>query len=360
MGSRNAAGPAPPVERGAPAGGRPSPRGDERADSGRGTPTPAGQSDVVQVDPRAIARRTSRRLVVVCIAAAVVTALAYAATVGTQVGQLMGELILGGRLGTPDAVRAAEEILRTSSRVAIAAGGVSVVALALLQRREALALVAGGTVVMANLTTQVLKSFVLDRSNLLDDLFYVLPNSFPSGHVTAVASVAVALLLVLPPILRSPTVLLASLTVALVGASTILAGWHRMADAIGGVFVATAWGAGLGAVLVWRRGVDPVGRRTAALGRVSAQVPVVLGVVVLLVGCAAYLLALADPLGVLLFLADRGGSPALLVVGVLITIGASFLALGAIGLAIRDVRLDPRGARPASPPPPRASDPETS
>lgn len=296
---------------------------------------------------RASARRAMRRLLLVCIVAIIVTAFAYSVTVGTQLGQLMGELILGGRTGTPDAVHAAEEVLRAASRVAIAAGGVSVVALALLQRREALALVAGATVILSNLTTQVLKGAVLDRVDLLDNLFYFLPNSFPSGHVTAVASVAVALLLVLPPILRSPTVLLASIMVAFVGASTILAGWHRMADAIGGVFVATAWGAGLTALLVWRRGVDPVGPRTAALGRVSAQIPLAVGVVVLLVGSAAYLLALADPLGVLVFLADRGGSPALLAIGVVMTIGASFLALGGFGLAIRDIRLDPRSSLPA-------------
>jgi membrane-associated phospholipid phosphatase len=308
-------------------------------------------SEKEPIDTGVASRRALLRLLAVCLAGVIVTAFAYAVTVGTELGQLMGELMLGGRTGTPAAVRAAEDVLRTTSRAAIAACGVSVVALALLQRREALALVAGATVVLANLTTQILKGAVLDRSDLLDNLFYVLPNSFPSGHVTAAASVAVALLLVLPPMLRNPTVILASIAVALVGASTLLAGWHRMADAIGGVFVATAWGAGLTALLVWRRGVEPVGRRTAALGRASAQVSAVVGVVVLLVGSAAYLLALADPLGVLLYLAERGGSPALLVVGVLITTGASFLALGGFGLAIRDVRLDPRRSEIAPPMP---------
>jgi membrane-associated phospholipid phosphatase len=314
-------------------------------------PGARGSRETAPIDPGSAGRRALRRLLAVCLAGVIVTAFAYVVTVGTELGQLMGELILGGRTGTPAAVRAAEDVLRTTSRAAIAACGVSVVALALLQRREALALVAGATVVLANLTTQILKGAVLDRSDLLDDLFYVLPNSFPSGHVTAAASVAVALLLVLPPMLRNPTVILASIAVSLVGASTILAGWHRMADAIAGVFVATAWGAGLTALLVWRRGVDPVGRRTAAVGRASAQVSAAVGVVVLLVGTAAYLLALADPLGVLLYLADRGGSPALLVVGVLITIGASFLALGGFGLAIRDVRLDPRRSVIAPPAP---------
>jgi membrane-associated phospholipid phosphatase len=311
---------------------------------------PAG----VPIDGRVPGHRVIHRLLAVCAVAVAVTIVAYVVTVGTALGQLMSELILGGRMGAPEAARAAEDVLRTTSRAALAAGGVTVVAVALLQRREALALVAGATLVLSNLTTQVLKGVVLDRADLLDNLFYVLPNSFPSGHVTAAASVAVALLLVLPPILRSPTLLVASIAVALVGASTMIAGWHRMADAIGGVFVATGWGAALTALLVSRRGAEPVGPRTAALARAGAQVPIVVGVVVLVVGSAGYLLAVADPLGVLLHLAERGGSPALLGVGVLIATGASFLALGGFGLAIRDVQLDPpRRAAPAPPREPR-------
>jgi membrane-associated phospholipid phosphatase len=292
------------------------------------------------------APRVIRRLLGICFASIVLTAAAYTLTVGTPLGQLMSELILGGRTGAVDAVRTAEDVLSTLSRATLAAGGVAVIALALLQRREGLAVVAAGTVLGANLTTQLLKSIVLERSDLLDSLFYALPNSFPSGHVTAAASIAVALVLVLPPLLRSPIVVVGSMAVALLGASTMLAGWHRMADVIGGTFVAVAWGSGLAALLVWRTGVGHVGRRTAAVGRLSARFLVGAAVVVLLIGTLAYLLALIDPLNVLLLLAERGGSPALLGVGLLIAAGASLLAFGALGFALRDVRLDP----PSTPP----------
>jgi membrane-associated phospholipid phosphatase len=267
----------------------------------------------------------------------------YAVAVGTRVGQLVGELTLGGRPTSLEAVVGAETILATLSRLVVAAGTVSIMSLALLQRRFALAMVAGATILFANLTTQVLKYLVLDRSDLLDGLFYFLPNSFPSGHATAAASIAVGLILVLPPILRSPSVVIGAIAVALVGVATLVAGWHRVADAIGGVFVATAWGAGLAALLVWRRGVEVVGSRTAEFARLTSRLPLIVGAIVLLVGGAVYLFALTDPLGVLLQLAQRGGSEVLFAVGILITIGSSLLALGAIGLAIRDVRLDPRG-----------------
>lgn len=267
---------------------------------------------------------------------------AYSLTVGTRVGQLMGELILGGRPASMEAVLAAETVLATLSRLAVAIGTVLITTIALLQKRFELAVVVGATILLANLTTQVLKHLVLDRSDLLGGLFYYLPNSFPSGHATAAASIAVGLVLVLPPILRPPAVVLGAVAVALVGVSTLAAGWHRMADAVGGVFVATAWGSGLAALLAWRRGVEAVGSRSAELGRLASKVPVVLGGIALFLGSAVYVLALDDSLGLLLHLAERGGSELLFLVGVLITIGTSLVALGALGLATRDIRLDPR------------------
>lgn len=283
------------------------------------------------------------------IGAAAVAALLYISTITTRTGQLVGELMLGGRPASPAAIASAEQVLSTLSRSSLALGTAAVVGIALLQRRRGLALVAAATIGAANLTTQLLKQLVLDRTDLLDGLFYPLPNSFPSGHATAAASIAVALLLVLPPLLRAPTVVLSSIVVAIVGISTLVAGWHRMADAVGGVFVATAWAAGFAAFLAWRRGIEVAGARTAAFGRVSATIPLLVGAGLLAFGGIAYVIVAADPLGVLLVLADRGGSPALFAVGMLLTVGTSLVALGGLGFALRDIQLDPRP--PATTPP---------
>jgi membrane-associated phospholipid phosphatase len=287
----------------------------------------------------------TRRLALVAAAAAGGASITYAVTVGTRAGQLVGGLILGGRTPRIEEVTAAEAVLEALSRSSLAIGTIVIVAVALVQRRPRLAGGALLAVVGANLTTQLLKQVVLDRSDLLGGLFYPLPNSFPSGHVTAAASIAVGLLLVAPSILRAPVVVLSALAVAIVGLSTLVAGWHRMADALGGAFVATSWGAGVAAILVWRLGVERVGPRTAELGRLGAGIPVVLGGLMLTLGTLAYVIVAIDPLEVLLYLAERGGSPALFGVGALITAGGSFLSLGALGFAMRDVRLDPRRVR---------------
>ena len=60
------------------------------------------------------------------------------------------------------------------------------------------------------------------------------------------------------------------------------------------------------------------------------------------VGALAYLVVALDPLDVLGYLAERGGSPAIFAVGVVITAGAALLSLGALGIGLRDIRLDPR------------------
>ncbi len=288
--------------------------------------------------------RATRRLALLSIGAASGAAATYLITVGTRAGQLIGELILGGGPPALDQVTTAERVLETLTRSSLAVGTIVIVAIALLQRRRRLAGAALVVVIGANVTTQLLKLVLLDRTDLLDGLFYPLPNSFPSGHATAVASIAVGLLLVIPPLLRTPVVVLSAVVVAVVGVSTLVTGWHRMADAVGGTFVATSWGAGLAALLAWRRGVERVGQRTADLGRVGARISLTLGAGLVVFGAFAYLVAAIDPLEVLLYLAERGGSPALFGIGVVIVVGATFLTLGALGFALRDVRLDPRPA----------------
>jgi membrane-associated phospholipid phosphatase len=308
--------------------------------------------------------RAARRLLLVSITAALVAAALYTVTVQTRLGQLLGELILGGRLAAPAIIVNAEQVLSNLSRTTLVIGSVTVIVIALLQRREWLAVAAAVAIIGANASTQLLKLVVLDRTDLLEGMFYPLPNSFPSGHATAAASIAVGMLLVLPPLLRAPSVVLSAIVVAVVGISTLAAGWHRMADAVGGVFVATAWGAGAAAVLAWRRGVDVVGRRTATLGDLTSRIPIIVGVVVLILAGLAYLVVALDPLDVLLVLAERGGSLAFFVIGVLFTIGTSLLALGALGFALRDIGLDPRTGQapravrgPGSPRSPRSPHP---
>jgi membrane-associated phospholipid phosphatase len=119
---------------------------------------------------------------------------------------------------------------------------VAIVLLGLLARRfaetvAALALVAG-----ANLTTQVLKHLLEhSRFDLQYGLHQPLAEAFPSGHATAAASLAAALVLVAPPRLRPLAALLGAAFTAAVGVAVVTIQWHYPSDVIGGVLVVASW-----------------------------------------------------------------------------------------------------------------------
>jgi membrane-associated phospholipid phosphatase len=119
---------------------------------------------------------------------------------------------------------------------------VCAIGLAFGRKREVLAAVV--VVAGANVTTQTLKSVLEHVRSKAFEHGYELPwpNSFPSGHTTAAASIAVALLLVVPAAHR---LLAAGVGVALTGAvglSVVILGWHYPSDVLGGLLVVAAWG----------------------------------------------------------------------------------------------------------------------
>jgi hypothetical protein len=83
-------------------------------------------------------------------------------------------------------------------------------------------------------------------------------NSLPSGHTTIAASVAIALLLVLPARLRGAGGMLGAAATAVVGVATLSAGWHRPSDVVAALLVVGVWAniAGLFIVVAQRRHGD--------------------------------------------------------------------------------------------------------
>jgi len=124
------------------------------------------------------------------------------------------------------------------------------------RRREvaaAIVVVAG-----ANLTTQLLKTTLEHARHKAFEHGIELPwpNSFPSGHTTAAASIAVALLLVTPAAHRRAAALAGGALVAIVGLCVVVLRWHYPSDVLGGLLVVGAWGFAALAWLRARRGPD--------------------------------------------------------------------------------------------------------
>jgi membrane-associated phospholipid phosphatase len=142
-------------------------------------------------------------------------------------------------------------VARLADPVPLALMTIAVVTLGLRwgRRRETLAAVA--VVLGANLTTQVLKH-LFEHHRYEDFLGPEQPwaNAFPSGHTTAAVSVAIALLLVVPPRLLPRAVPIAAGFAAAVGLAVVVIEWHYPSDVIGGTLVASAWGL---AAVAWLR-----------------------------------------------------------------------------------------------------------
>ncbi|MEU8657547.1 hypothetical protein AB0C31_12555, partial [Actinoplanes philippinensis] len=98
-------------------------------------------------------------------------------------------------------------------------------AVGVVRKRLDLAIAAAVLVLAGNATTQLLKDW-LPRPTL-DGLTY--PNSLPSGHTTAAASVAFALVIVVPAALRGPTALVGAGYTAAIAIGTVWASRRALA-----------------------------------------------------------------------------------------------------------------------------------
>jgi membrane-associated phospholipid phosphatase len=109
------------------------------------------------------------------------------------------------------------------------------------RRREvisALVVIAG-----ANVTTQALKVLLEHVRYKAAAAGWELPwaNSFPSGHTTAAATLAVGLLFVVPARHRLAAAVVGFLLTAAVGISVMVLAWHYPSDVLGGLLVVSAW-----------------------------------------------------------------------------------------------------------------------
>ncbi|MCG7286166.1 phosphatase PAP2 family protein [Cellulomonas sp. ACRRI] len=236
-------------------------RAPDGADAGRVAPPARWRT------PASTVRRVAAALLVALIAA-VGVGVTWRVFVGTAQGQAVDQASLdGAHIGQNRLWEVAEPVLDVVSVGFIAAAVVACAVIAFARRRWGLALVAAGVLAGANVTTRVLKYWVLDRPDLGYGPDF---NTLPSGHTTAAASVAVAVLLVVPPRTRPWVAVLGGAYAGATGVSTLVGQWHRPSDVVAGLLVVLAWGALACAVLAL--GVDTAGDRrppTAALRTVG-------------------------------------------------------------------------------------------
>jgi membrane-associated phospholipid phosphatase len=164
----------------------------------------------------------------------------YLALVGTAAGQQLDETAMRRVAATADSSTWAKlTLLAVSAGSMLLATGLVVIATALLRGRRHAVIGAVAAVTVVGVA-QLLK-LVLDRPGFLAG---VAGNSFPSGHVAAVAGLAVALVIAVPRTSRwLVAVMVAGPPVGVTGLATIVLLWHRPSDVVGSVLLAVAIGA---------------------------------------------------------------------------------------------------------------------
>jgi len=142
-------------------------------------------------------------------------------------------------------------------------------AIALRRRRPLDTLGAVVIVAGANLTTQAMKVvFAHPRFHEFLGTYNLGEASFPSGHATAAASIAIAFALVVPGWVRPVVALFGVSFYAAVGGSILILGWHYPSDILAGGLVASAWGLAVLAVL---RVADPERGKAEEQAQVSSR-----------------------------------------------------------------------------------------
>jgi membrane-associated phospholipid phosphatase len=222
---------------------------------------------------------TAPALIAVLAAAGVYVS--YRVFVQTSLGQIVDtEAMRGADVHHPRVVDVLSRTLNGTTLVSLVLACVIAAAIGFVRGRKDLAVGSALLVIGANLSSQLLKTR-LERANLDD---FPAPNSFPSGHTTAAASVVFALILVLPHAVRGMAAMIGAGYVTIIAVATVWAEWHRPSDTVAGLLVALAWGAAVATVLRARRRRIP-----GPLSRPTRLTTLVFGVVAAITGAAGLL-----------------------------------------------------------------------
>ncbi|MCS7483337.1 phosphatase PAP2 family protein [Umezawaea endophytica] len=180
---------------------------------------------------------TGRRFLVAAVVCLFALGLTCAVFVGTPFGQAFDSALLP--LSERGASYEQDSALLEPAKAVLSVFGDRVVlavvllVVVLLSRRLWTSVAAVGVVLGSVATARVLKEVVVRPD--LDVVGSSTHNSFPSGHVAVATALLLAFALVLP---RWWVLVPGAVVVVVVAASTMITGWHRLSDLVGGALVA--------------------------------------------------------------------------------------------------------------------------
>ncbi|RQX04940.1 hypothetical protein DLJ58_26540 [Micromonospora arida] len=286
------------------------------------------------------------RLLAAALSGLVALTLTAAVFVRTYPGQWLDGVLVpraergGGYEQQTVLVGPAKTVLATFGSPSLIAALLGVVLLVGVLRRRLVAGVVGvGMVVCAVLLAGAVKS-ELPRPDL-QILSSTTHNSFPSGHVAAATALLLAFMLVLPGWARRWLAVPGAVGVSVIASATMIAGWHRFSDVLGGVLLGvTLFCLAAAGLAAWSDDRDPAGGSGGgSLWRRLAEAGVGLVVLVWALLVVVPGLAASVQRGLLIAIVAASASTMFLVGAVVFLVRATDFA----------VPLSPRS--PAQPPP---------
>ena len=208
-------------------------------------PSPVGMPTANAPQPRRLLSdswyrlKLARRLggVTICL---LLTMLISHVALATAPGQVLDTILMEGTMRSASRYESFSMLITGIVSVPVmVAAGLVVAVVAAARRRPTLAGRALGAVVGANVTTQILKDYILTRPNL--GVTTGAGNSLPSGHTTVAVTLSLALIVVAPQWFRSPSAWIGWAWTSLMGVSVMMEGWHRPSDVITAALIAGAW-----------------------------------------------------------------------------------------------------------------------
>lgn len=212
----------------------------------------------------------------------------YAFAAGTRTGRGLDEDILNNALEGSAFEGLARALVDALNPITLAAAVVAILCFAVARRGRVTAAALAIALLGANACAALLKAVLGDGGLLGGEHARDLGAGFyPSGHATAIMSIVLATIaLAAPGSARAKLALAGGLTAGVVGESNVVAITHHASDVVGGFLLATAWLAGVWAIIPTHRWSDRPGTAqaalaaagaVAALGAVGAAVAAVIG-----------------------------------------------------------------------------------
>jgi membrane-associated phospholipid phosphatase len=143
-------------------------------------------------------------------------------------------------LSRPRVDSVANDLLRLIEPVPLIALGTAIVAVALVRRRWQLGLAVALVLSLAPLSAQLLKPLLAHPHDPVSGV-YMASASWPSGHSTAAAALALCAVLVSPARLRPLVAAVGALFAVAVGCALLILAWHMPSDVLGGYVLAALW-----------------------------------------------------------------------------------------------------------------------